>query len=1116
MDRTYEWAVFLIVLTALLFAAPPAIAQVFVYPRRPGQTNTRYFHFDWRYTDILAGDDVQLDRGPAGPRGPADLSDPSEAGTDRSPEGIPRFPLLRPSTPGSSTSPAPSMAARDGNRTTQSEQSDATSRQTSDDNEAAREARLQSLKDEAGGMRLYFYESEREIAGRAATAIESAYTELLESFDYAPPKTFPFILYNTYQEFLQTNLFPIQEGVLGVTSPRSLKLTLPYFGDHQQFRRVAQHELVHQFTIQKLRTVANNKDTYSNPIEAIPLWFIEGLAEHYTYGELDPETRMLVRDLVVHPAPRRGYAMQDFFTQGPGSYLWIYKVGQARVAFLEDTYGEGILQKILEESFRLGYGRWKKGHVQSFEGLVQRVTGDSPENITAKFKNWVKRDAYPGYLEASQSESDFARFRNPDRYIQAMDASPGGHIVAYRSIKPTTGQNRLVLVDHRDESSREVVAVDGRPGLESLHPLANRNFDVRDDRVAFVGRAAGYDKIYVQPFEHSTSPPDNRTRPATIPPASRSEADGDQSDADGVASSSERDVGRARDASFDLGKRRTYDLEEVDLLAAEAPSVEPNGDRIAFIGLNSDGFKDIYILTPDGSDFTIDRVTETKAAERGLAWGENGLIFGSAETGHGKYNLFRIDPEDGADSRIRLTSEPTDHFDPEVADGRVVFTSYDDARANIHTVSDNGTVRETDVATGLFNPAPAPKGGIWSLHHFSGRRIPSRIPASELKSFERRSAAPDVPGRDVSPTDLPSGNKYNAASIQNWELNQGMGVLGFTGDGFYGQLFASASDRLRNHVLTLDFIALGDFERTDGALTYINQNNRLIWGASLFQDFQLRIDETFANPELQNFISYERFYGGRGLLRYPFNRFSYLQFALAAGGVSYFLPDGPRNYLQDESASDASLVDQWQTANDSPRPQVEAEVSLGYDTIQYQRQTGPLSGESLLLSATGDYQPFQGETFGRVRLDAEKYVPIYDRINLFFRLGAGSSFGGRLARQYFLASYYTLRGVPFGQPSYLLGRNFAFTTAEVQFPLNFLVRVPFLDIEGIVGADFGGVGASYPGAWDNRVLDAVAGVNFGLGPVVFRVHFAKPFDIGAPVPNNGDVVPNLSLGWRYL
>ena len=211
-----------------------------------------------------------------------------------------------------------------------------------------------------------------------------------------------------------------------------------------------------------------------------------------------------------------------------------------------------------------------------------------------------------------------------------------------------------------------------------------------------------------------------------------------------------------------------------------------------------------------------------------------------------------------------------------------------------------------------------------------------------------------------------------------------------------------------------------------------------------------------------------------------------------------------------------SLVNQWESANDSPRAQLEAEVSFGFDTIKYQRQTGPLSGESLLLSATGDYQPFSGNTFGRLRLDAEKYVPIFDRLNLFFRLGAGTSFGGRFARQYFLASYYTLRGVPFGDTSYLLGRDFAYTTAEFQFPLNFLVQVPFVDIEGIVGADFGGVGSTYPGVWENRVLDAVAGVNFGLGPVVLRLHFAKPFDIGAPVPNNGDVVPNLSLGWRYL
>ena len=46
-----------------------------------------------------------------------------------------------------------------------------------------------------------------------------------------PDHQLPYVLYSSYEEFLQTNLFPVQEGILGVTSTIDLKLALPYFGD---------------------------------------------------------------------------------------------------------------------------------------------------------------------------------------------------------------------------------------------------------------------------------------------------------------------------------------------------------------------------------------------------------------------------------------------------------------------------------------------------------------------------------------------------------------------------------------------------------------------------------------------------------------------------------------------------------------------------------------------------------------------------------------------------------------------------------------------------------------------------------------------------------------------
>ncbi len=1071
-------AAFLIL--AGLVAVPASLqAQVFVYPRRAGQTNVRYDNFEWMHLNILAGPEAEVETTDPGPRGgaePVDLELPRDEPTMR-----PRFPLDRPAGH-SATGRTPLGSTPAG------------------ESPSSRSDRIDQLGKRAGGAKLYFYRSELEVAQRAVPTIEESYRSLMADFDFAPPRTFPFILYNSYQEFLQTNLFPIQEGVLGVTSPRDLKLSLPYFGNHRRFRRIAHHELVHQFTIQKVRTVADNNDAFRDPLDAIPLWYIEGMAEYYTHGGMDEETKMLVRDLAVHQAPRRGYVLGEFFERGPQSYLWIYKVGQARCAFLEQTYGDGTLQAILEASYRLGHGRWEQKRLENFQQLVEEVTGDAPEKVVGKFDSWIKERAYDGYLEAGQKRGEFTQLDKIDSRVQGLDAVGDGNILAYKTVDRLTGQNRLVLADRRDLDSATNVVVDGHPGVSSLHPLEDDNFDVTDSEVAFVARWKGRDVIYRNDYSSSA---ESRKRHDPNNPGEPPE--------------------KEFRVNIKTGARTAYKLSEENILAARSPAIEPDGDRVAFIGLDADGQQDIYVLTPrGGGDFELMRITDDLYAERGLDWGPEGLVYGSSETGHGRYNLFRVAPEPDAEP-TRLTSAPTDHLDPVVLpEGEVMFVAYDDARANLFSVTDEGAVRRTDVPTGLFSPAPGPEGGAWALFHYAGQRIPSQLTSGKLTQRHEQSASPDVPARDFEDRSLADAQNYRPFRFRNWELNNAFGVLGITGSGIFGQLFASTSDRLNNHQLLLEALAYGSFERTDGALTYINQANRLIWGASIFQDFKYRIDETFAGESFaeglpDNPVTFERFYGGRGLLRYPFNRYLYTQFSFAAGGTSYFLPDGTREeFGERETDAGEPLDERWRAINDGPRFQTQGEWSIGYDSVNYTRGTGPLSGSALLGSITGDYQPFDQTAYASVRVDGETYVPIYDRINAFFRLGTGNSFGDRLARQYFLSSFHTLRGVPFGNTDFLLGQKFLFSTLELQFPINFLIRIPFIDLEGIAGVDFGGVGDSYAGVWQRRVLDAALGVNFGFGPLVFRLHFAKPFDIGAPVPNDGGWVPNLSLGWRYL
>ncbi len=65
---------------------------------------------------------------------------------------------------------------------------------------------------------------------------------------------------------------------------------------------------------------------------------------------LDPEAEMMIRDLVVNPEPEQGHVLRDFFDEGARSFLTLYTLGQARSAFLEELYGKGMIQRILERA----------------------------------------------------------------------------------------------------------------------------------------------------------------------------------------------------------------------------------------------------------------------------------------------------------------------------------------------------------------------------------------------------------------------------------------------------------------------------------------------------------------------------------------------------------------------------------------------------------------------------------------------------------------------------------------------------------------------------------------------------------------------------------------------
>ncbi|MEK6649574.1 MAG: biopolymer transporter Tol, partial [Bacteroidota bacterium] len=94
---------------------------------------------------------------------------------------------------------------------------------------------------------VYFAQDGYELAQFAAEAAEDAYRSIRTLMRYEIKDRIALILYNSHNEFQQTNVIGeyLEEGVGGVTELFKNRVVVPFEGGYQQFRHVIHHELVH-------------------------------------------------------------------------------------------------------------------------------------------------------------------------------------------------------------------------------------------------------------------------------------------------------------------------------------------------------------------------------------------------------------------------------------------------------------------------------------------------------------------------------------------------------------------------------------------------------------------------------------------------------------------------------------------------------------------------------------------------------------------------------------------------------------------------------------------------------------------------------------------------------
>jgi len=915
----------------------------------------------------------------------------------------------------------------------------------------------------------FYHQGGEEIAEFAAVAAEQVYEELRRAWQFDLTRRVPVILYNSHNDFQQTNVIPsmLREGIEGFTEYLKHRVVVPFQGSYGDFRHVLHHELIHAVSMAMIygRGIGGLMSQIQSG--SLPAWFVEGLAEYGSVG-WNPDSEAFVRDAVIS-----GYLpeLQDIH----GGFL-AYKGGQSFFHFLERTYGSRTIGDLVI-SLRL---------LPDIDQALLAACGRPVEAISRQWQHYLQRRYWPE-IEGRSLPEEIARplTRHQDdgsAYNVFPALSPEGDRVAFIS-------NRREFMDLYILSIRDgrIIARLGkgeRTGqFEEMHILRGGvSWSPDGEQLAVAAKGGSRDWIYLVNaasgrVEHRIDPAlDGVWEPVWSPDGERIVFVG------------------ARDGYSDLYLCHLSDDSITRLTHSPAweknPSWSPDGTRLAYSsdaplpGHRSEavlpvqfGPQNIWIMdlsrpgTP-GVPFVTGSFDDTNPV-----WGRDGseLLFISLRSGI--RNLYRTSLETGEIIPATDVFTGLESITWCAATDELVFSAFHDGgydlwlmrghswRSRIDGPSPTLLVRERERRSLAAAVQPALPTGLDTLLNRSDAlsdivrqrpRLESRFrePSSLLREEIplTRSLHNGLPASEEEPCRLrlqPDMVLVNAGYNSYW--------------GLAGASYLEMSDILGNHRLTAMVSLWNSLENSNYQFTWTGFGRRVNLGASLFWYNYLYFPSDGTGA-----LYGDRTGGGMLYVSYPFSRFLRLDLQTRFVGILrrvYLTGPAERIYRQ-------LIVPELSLVGDTTLPGVTGYVvgrryrlglalsppwlqkSLSFTTLSIDYRSYLRLGEELTLVLRGAGGVSEGREPQRFYLGGNGFWwgPRHSRAELY-----------DISSLYFASFQSPLRGYDFYEFS---GTRYALANVEMRFPLidvmalGWPVRVAIPNIRGALFCDLGL-------AWDN-------------------------------------------------
>lgn len=319
------------------------------------------------------------------------------------------------------------------------------------------------------------------LAEFAAMSVESAYKQLSKDFNHEISDRIPLIIYASHNDFSQTNVvaLPISaEGIGGVTDKLKNRMTVPFNGEYNDFRRVIHHELVHA-VFNDMFYGGTIQSIIQNNIQLVfPLWFEEGLAEYMALG-WDTNTDTFIRDAVLNNYLPPILQLGGYFSYRGGQSLW---------NFIAEEYGREKIAEILNR-------------IKTTRSVELGLTQSLGLNINELSKRWqesLKVRYFPEVAERERLDvvaTQLTRRGDFGTYNTSPAISPQGDRIAFITNK--RGYFDVVVISAIDGSKlKTLIRGEDNPEFEELNIL-NPNLTWSPDgrKIALSTKAKGRDDI---------------------------------------------------------------------------------------------------------------------------------------------------------------------------------------------------------------------------------------------------------------------------------------------------------------------------------------------------------------------------------------------------------------------------------------------------------------------------------------------------------------------------------------------------------------------------------------------------------------------------------------------